>query len=178
MTRVVNTRMDRKQICAGERLVIYKTDDWEFVERKKGKEAVVVIAQTSDGRIILTEQLRRPVGRRVIEFPAGLVGDENENDSAASTARKELEEETGYTCERVDLLARGPSSPGLTSEMISFFRAVNVTRKGEGGGVGGEDITVHEVAPAELRKWLKTKESGGTLTDIKLWAGLHFLTLR
>lgn len=177
MTRVQHTRM-KKKICESERLVIYKTDDWEFVERKKGKEAVVVIAETSDGRIILTEQLRRPVAARVIEFPAGLVGDEDDNADAASTARKELEEETGYTCERVELLARGPSSPGITSEIISFYRAVNVTKKGRGGGVGSEDITVHEVTPAELRKWLKTKESSGVLTDIKLWAGLHFLSLR
>src|SRR6185436_10565451 len=105
-----------KKICEGKRLIVFERDDWEFVERKKGKEAVVVIAQTDDGRVILTEQLRRPVDARVIEFPAGLVGDEDESEDAAETAKKELEEETGYTCERVELLARGPSSPGITSE--------------------------------------------------------------
>ena len=178
MTRVHHPRMKKQQICEGERLIIFKSDDWEFVERKKGKEAVVVIAQTADGRLILTEQLRRPVNARVIEFPAGLVGDEDESTDAAATARKELEEETGYTCERVELLARGPSSPGITSEIISFYRAVNVTKKGDGGGVGDEDIAVHEVTPAELRKWLKTKESAGVLADIKLWAGLYFLPMR
>jgi ADP-ribose pyrophosphatase len=170
--------MNRKQVCESERLIIFKTDDWEFVERKKGKEAVVVIAETNDGRIILTEQLRRPVNARVIEFPAGLVGDEDDNADPAETARKELEEETGYTCERVELLARGPSSPGITSEIISFYRAIDVTRKGKGGGVGSESITVHEVTRAELRKWLKTKESGGVMTDLKLWAGLYFLSMR
>jgi ADP-ribose pyrophosphatase len=178
MTRVVSASMKKTAICESERLVIYQRDDWEFVERKKGKEAVVVLAQTSDGRVVLTEQMRHPVAARVIEFPAGLVGDEEDNADAASTARKELEEETGYTCERVELLARGPSSPGITSEIISFYRAVNVTKKGKGGGVGSEDITVHEVHPTELRKWLRTKESDGVMTDLKLWGGLYFLGLR
>ena len=164
-----------KKVCEGKRLIVFERDDWEFVERKKGKEAVVVIAQTDDGRVILTEQLRRPVNARVIEFPAGLVGDEDPSVDAAETAKKELEEETGYTCERVELLARGPSSPGITSEIISFYRAVNVTRRGKGGGVGGEEITVHEILANELRKWLKTKESSGLMTDIKLWAGLYFV---
>jgi ADP-ribose pyrophosphatase len=164
-----------KKVCEGKRLLLFENDGWEFVERKKGKEAVVVVAMTDEGRVILTEQTRPPVGKAVIDFPAGLVGDEDEGMDAEATAKKELEEETGYVCRSVELLARGPSSPGITSEIVSFYRAVGVRRKGEGGGVGGESIVVHAILLEEVRKWLGKQEKGGKLLDLKVWAGLYFL---
>src|SRR5205807_2821840 len=120
----------------GKHVLVLARDGWEYVERKKGKEAVAVIAVTDDGRLILTEQYRRPVDAIVIDLPAGLVGDEEGNDDPGETARKELEEEVGYRCQSLERLARGPSSPGITSELVSFYRARGLTRIGQGGGVG------------------------------------------
>lgn len=167
-----------KKIAEGKRVVILESDGWEYVERKKGKEAVAVIAQDETGAVILTEQFRRPVDARVIDFPAGLVGDEEGSSDPATTARKELEEETGYTCDRVELLAKGPTSPGITSEVVSFYRAHGVRLKGEGGGVGGEDIEVHTVPLDDLPRWLSERERDGKRLDLKLWGGLYFLTRR
>jgi ADP-ribose pyrophosphatase len=164
-----------KKIAEGKRVVILEDDGWEFVERKKGKEAVAVLAQDESGRVILTEQFRRPVGKKVIDYPAGLVGDEEGSSDPAETARRELDEETGYTCERVELLAKGPTSAGITSELVSFYRAHGVRKKGEGGGVGGESITVHTVALGEIRSWLAAREREGKLIDLKIWGGLYFL---
>src|SRR5687767_5718343 len=127
-----------KTVFEGDHVLVIERDHWQYVERKKGKEAVAVIAETDDGKVILTEQFRRPVNARVIDWPAGLVGDENPDTDAAETAKKELEEETGYVCESVERLAKGPSSPGITSEQVSLYRARGVRKKGEGGGVGGE----------------------------------------
>ncbi|HEY2323049.1 MAG TPA: NUDIX hydrolase, partial [Thermoanaerobaculia bacterium] len=143
-----------KQIFEGKQLVVLERDDWEYVERKKATEAVAVIAMTKDDEVILTEQQRKPVNARVIDWPAGLVGDDGENDPAA-TAKKELEEETGFVCERVELLARGPSSPGITSEIVSLYRAYDVKRVGKGGGVGDEQITVHLVPLGNVERWLR-----------------------
>ena len=164
-----------KTVFEGKHLLVKENDDWQFVERKKGKSAVAVVAETDDGKVILTEQYRKPLGKRVIDYPAGLVGDEEGSSDPAETARKELEEETGYVCGSVEHLATGPSSPGITSELVSFYRARDVTRKGKGGGVGGEDITVHVIPRDELRTWLKKREKEGVLVDLKLWGGLHFL---
>lgn len=165
-----------RKVAEGKRVVIIEDEGWEYVERKKGKEAVAVIAQDDRGRLILTEQFRRPVSARVIDLPAGLVGDEEGSSDPATTARKELEEETGYTCDRVELLAKGPTSPGITSEKVSFYRAHGVRRKGEGGGIGGEDIEVHAVPVASLPEWLRGREAEGRLLDLKLWAGLYFIS--
>ena len=155
-------------IFEGKRVVVLERDGWEYVERKKGKEAVAVIATTDDGKLILTEQYRRPVDARVIDWPAGLVGDEGDEGPEA-TARKELEEETGYTCERVELLAKGPTSPGITSELVSFYRAHSVKKKGG----HEEEITVHEIARDEIDSWLRSR--GEVMVDLKVWGGLHFV---
>jgi ADP-ribose pyrophosphatase len=163
-----------KKVFEGDHLLVLEADDWQYVERKKGKSAVAVLAVTGAGEVILTEQFRRPLGKRVIDYPAGLVGDEGNHDPAA-TAKQELEEETGYTCDSVEHLATGPSSPGITSEMVSFYRAHGVRKHGEGGGVAGEDITVHTVPRAALEKWLHDREAAGVLVDLKLWGGLYFL---
>jgi ADP-ribose pyrophosphatase len=155
-------------IFEGKHVIVCERDGWEYVERKKGKEAVAIIAVTDDGKAILVEQYRRPVDARVIDWPAGLVGDDGENDPAV-TARKELQEETGYTCAEVEFLAKGPTSPGITSELVSFYRAKSLTKKGK----GEEEITVHEVPLDGIREWLTSRRE--VLVDVKIWAGMYFV---
>jgi len=156
-----------KTIFTAKHLLVLERDDWQYVERRKGKEAVAVIAETDEGELILTEQFRKPLNARVIDFPAGLVGDEG-NDDPEETAKRELEEETGYACDSVELLAKGPTSPGITSEIVSIYRARGVRKTGEGGGVGGESITVHRVPLREIASWAQEKQQEGLLIDIKL----------
>lgn len=162
-----------KTVFEGDHLYVIERDHWQYVERKKGKEAAAVLAETDDGEVILTEQFRRPLNARVIDFPAGLIGDEEPDTDGAETARKELEEEAGYTCDSVELLFRGPTSPGITSEIVSLYRAHGVRRTGKGGGVGGEEITVHVVPRSRLRAFLREKGEAGVLIDLKV--GLYFL---
>ena len=157
-----------KKVFEGDHLLVLERDGWQYVERKKGKEAVAVIAETDAGELILTEQFRRPLNARVLDFPAGLVGDEEGSSDPEKTAKKELEEETGYTCDSVEFLTKGPTSAGITSEIVTVYRAIGVRKVGEGGGVGGESITVHLVPSAALRKWLHDKAQRGMLIDVKL----------
>ncbi|HEX6974021.1 MAG TPA: NUDIX hydrolase [Vicinamibacterales bacterium] len=161
-----------KTVFEGDHLYVRERDGWQYVERKKATEAVAVLAETEDGEVVLTEQKRKPLNARVIDFPAGLVGDEDANTTAEETARKELEEETGYTCDSVELVARGPSSPGITSEIVSLYRARGVRRIGKGGGVEGEEITVHVVPRGRLWRFFQDKQSEGVLIDLKV--GMFF----
>src|SRR3954451_23425176 len=112
-----------RQIFEGKHVLVLERDGWEFVERKKGKSAVVILAVTDDDRVIFVEQFRRPVNARVIDFPAGLVGDDSGDDDPAETAKRELLEETGYFCANAVRLTSGPSSPGITSETAAFYSA-------------------------------------------------------
>lgn len=154
-----------RTVFEGKHVVVRERDGWEFVERKNATEAVAVIAVTDEGEVVLTEQYRRPVDARVIDWVAGLL---DSSKDAEATARQELEEEAGFACDTIERLASGPSSPGITSEFVHLVRARGLRKVGAGGGVGGEKITVHLVPKADLSAWLRKKESEGILVDLKV----------
>ena len=109
-----------------------KRGRWEYVSRVGDVRAVVILA-TYEGQVILVEQPRIAVGGRCLELPAGLVGDEDPNATVEGTAVKELEEETGFTADRIERLGDFHSSPGMLSESFTLVRAHGVPI-GDGGG--------------------------------------------
>jgi ADP-ribose pyrophosphatase len=154
-------------------------DGWEFADRRGITGIVGVVAVTPEGRLLLVEQYRPPVRVPVLELPAGLVGDgpEEEAESLVEGARRELLEETGYDATHWTAVARGCTSPGTTSEIMTLFLATGVTRVGPGGGSNGESIRVHAVALEEADVWLAGREAEGILIDLKVYSGLHFARL-
>ena len=137
---------------------------WEYVERVGGMTAVVIVA-LHDGKYILVEQARVPIGgRRCIELPAGLVGDEDDL-GIEDTAIKELEEETGFLCDRVERLGEFFSSPGMVAEGYTLVRAHGVR---PGGTKIEDDIDVHLVAPGEVAGFIAAKRAQGLAIDSKL----------
>ena len=161
----------------GEWLRMVKRGHWESCERTHGKDglAVLVIAVTPDDHVLFVEQYRVPLGAKTIEMPAGLVGDDHDDDSLEAAARRELIEETGWEPGRVDVLLVGPTSSGMSNERIAFARARNLRKVGEGGGGADEDITVHAVPRASAPAWLMRKYAEGYELDLKLWAGLWMI---
>ena len=102
--------MSRTVEWEGKYIRIVREGRWEYVERCGGVHAVVILAE-HDGKVILIEQERVPLGgRRCLELPAGLVGDEDDK-GVEETAIKELEEETGFTAGRIERLGGFYSSP-------------------------------------------------------------------
>lgn len=161
---------------AGRYLSLLERDGWEFASRSNARAVVVLVAVTDRGELLLVEQFRKPVGARVIELPAGLVGDHVDPDeSVLEAASRELEEETGFRAARLTRLMDCPSSAGLTDEIISFIRADGLERVGPGGGDSSEDITVHKVPLDEVDAWLRRKQESGTPMDPKIYAGLYWL---
>ena len=160
----------------GQWLRMVRRGHWEYAERTHGNGmAVIIIAVTPDDEVLFVEQFRVPLGRRTIEMPAGLVGDDHANDTLEAAAHRELIEETGWQPARVDVLLVGPTSSGMSSERIAFVRALDLTRVGEGGGVDNEDITVHTVPRSQAPAWLMRKQAEGFELDLKLWAGLWMI---
>ena len=155
-------------------------DGWEYVERPNCTGAVIIIALTDEGKLLFTEQYRIPVGKPVIEFPAGLVGDRRGEEAEAleTAAIRELLEETGYAAERILPLASGPTSAGLSNELVTLVQAVGLVKRAAGGGEGYERITVHEVPLGDVEAWLRRMEARGRLVDPKVYAGLYFLKQR
>jgi ADP-ribose pyrophosphatase len=149
-------------------------DGWEFVRRNQAKDVVGIVAVTEEGELLLVEQYRPPVNCPVIELPAGLVGDVDAED-LLTAAQRELEEETGYRATHLNVLARGPSSAGLTEEVVTLVLAEGLTKVGGGGGIENERITLHRVPTTSIGKWLGECAAKGTLIDHKIHAALWWL---
>jgi len=166
-----------KVLHAGTHLSLIREGHWEYAARAKATGAAIIVAVTDQRTVVLVEQYRIPVHARTVEFPAGLIGDEtDQNDEAhADAARRELLEETGFAAEHMEVLTHGPASSGLGSELVTLFRATGLRRVGKGGGVDKEDITVHEVPLDGVDAWLESKAKAGVLVDPKTYAGLYFI---
>lgn len=161
----------------GRWLNLRKRGRWEYAERTNPAGAVIILALTPDDKLLFVEQYRVPIQQTTIEMPAGLVGDiaGQSDEGALIAAQRELEEETGYRCQRVEFIHRGPSSSGMSTEMIAFVRAYDLQKVGTGGGDESENITVHEVPVGEAGAWLFARAAEGYSIDPKLFAGLWFL---
>lgn len=143
---------------------------WEYASRARGIRAAAIIAIDHEGCVLLVEQFRVPLGRVCLEIPAGLIGDDDghENESAEVAAIRELEEETGYTAAHMENLGEFHSSPGMVSEAFTLLRARGLTKVGEGGGLPGEDITVHRVPLAELAQFVAQWRERGHAVDVRI----------
>jgi ADP-ribose pyrophosphatase len=150
-----------------------KRDKWEYASRTNKISAVVILAEY-EGKLILVDQPRVPPDCRCIELPAGLVGDDDPDATPESTAIKELEEETGFTAERIERLGEFLASPGMLSEGFTLVRAHGVRKIGEGGGDENEDINVHLVPRSEIPNFVEQKRAEGFGVDVKLLIFMNF----
>jgi len=167
--------MRTRTLWSGRHLAVRQVNGWEYVTRPAATGVVGIVPITRDGKVVLIEQYRPPVGASVVEVPAGLAGDVDglSGESLLSAAQRELLEETGYEADSWTELVRGYSSAGLTDEALTFFLATGLRKTGAGGGDGSESITVHEVPWDELPGWLSERQRHGAQIDLKLLAGLY-----
>ena len=154
-------------VWEGRFVAVKQRGKWEYVSRSRGVSAAVILA-IDDGKVILVEQYRVPLGGWCIELPAGLVGDESEGEAVEVAALRELEEETGYRAERMVDLGCFHSSPGMLSESFTLLRAEGLSRTGDGGGVEGEEIIVHRVPLEDVPAFIAAKRAEGRAIDVKL----------
>ncbi|MGN6269840.1 MAG: NUDIX hydrolase [Sphingomonas sp.] len=154
-------------VWQGKYLVTKRRGTWEFVSRAGGIRAAVILA-VDDGTVILVEQFRVPLGRSCLELPAGLIGDVDAGESVEDSARRELEEETGYHAGEIEDLGEFYSSPGMASESFTLVRATGLTKVGDGGGDHDENITVHRVPLGEVAAFVAAKRTEGLAIDVKL----------
>ena len=164
-------------LYGGKFLTLVREGRWEYCERVNKTGAVMIFSCTPEGNVLLVEEYRPPIGQQSLCFPAGLSGDEGP-ESDAVAAQRELLEETGYEVAEMRYLFTGPSSPGLTSETVSFYLATGLRKVAQGGGVDNENITVHEVPLDTIDTWLAEQVAQGKALDPRIYTGLYFLKTR
>lgn len=162
----------------GKYLTLQRDGRWEFVSRVNARGAVFVVAATPKNEIVLVEQYRVAVRRLCVELPAGIIdGFTNGRiEPPEETAARELLEETGYTGLPPELLLRGPSSPGLSSELLYFYRIRQARRVGVGGGLAEEHekIVVHVVPLVDVPLFLEQANAMGKYVEPRIYAGIWF----
>lgn len=174
----MNADEEREVLFEGRHLRFVSRNGWEYADRPHVSGIVIIVAVTTENHLILVEQFRPPVNSRVVELPAGLAGDVAgfEEEDLAEAARRELLEETGYAADSFTRLFAGPPSAGLSSEVLTFFRAEGLTKIEAGGGDESEDIQIHEVPLDQVVGWLNDRvRTEGVCIDPKIFAGLYFV---
>jgi ADP-ribose pyrophosphatase len=153
--KIVNLYVDTIQHPSGRQAIR------EVVVHPGGVTAVPVL---DDGRIVLVRQYRYPLGKYILELPAGKL---DSNQSPLETIKRELEEEIGYRAGELSYECGFCSSPGFCNEIIRLFIARSLTpvpqRLEE-----GEHITV-EITPLEE---CMRKIASGEIADGKTILGI------
>lgn len=92
-----------------------KTSTREIV---KHPGAVAIIALTQDKKLLLVKQFRKPLEKVIYEIPAGKV---EQGEEPLHTAKRELKEETGYSCESLNHVVSFYTSPGFADELLHIY---------------------------------------------------------
>ncbi|MCP8616775.1 NUDIX hydrolase [Salirhabdus salicampi] len=114
--KVINVQLDDVQLPNG------KTSKREIV---KHPGAVAVIPITKDKKIVLVEQYRKALERSLVEIPAGKL---EKGEAPEVTAKRELEEETGYAAEHLTYVTAFYTSPGFADELVHLYVAENLEK--------------------------------------------------
>ena len=123
-------RIDRRLVHKGHVIDFYEDDiqlpdgrvaKWDFI---KHKGAAAVVAVRDDGKILMVRQYRNTADRMTLEIPAGSRNTEDE--PTLICASRELEEETGYRSDNLELLVRLRTAIAYCDEFIDVYVARNL----------------------------------------------------
>jgi len=128
--------------------------------------SVVVLPVFPDGRILVIRQFRYVAGRHLWELVAG---HKEPNESFLIGARRELQEEAGYTARRWTKMLEFYPSPGLLTERMVLFLARDL-KKVQASPEADEKITSRILPLAQALRWIRS----GKIRDGKSVAGILF----
>ena len=159
--RILNLRVDKVVFDDG----IQATR--EIVEHRG---ASVIIPLLENNHVLLVRQYRYAVGKELLEIPAGTcdVGESPEN-----CAKRELQEETGYTSDDLEKVLECYVAPGYSTEKIYFYLARSL-KKAERDPDEDERISVEQISLSEAISKVRTGEICDAKTICALFRTLDF----
>jgi ADP-ribose pyrophosphatase len=127
----------------------------------------VVVPLLDDGRVILVSQLRYPLGKRILELPAGKLAP---GEDPVAAAVRELEEETGWSADSVEKLTSIYTTPGFCDEELHIYLATRLKEslRGQTREEGEFTMTVHLFPLDEVIRMIDSGEihDGKTIVGI------------
>lgn len=125
---------------------------------------VAIVAIDSEDNVLLIRQYRKPVGKVLLEIPAGGI---EPGEDPLGCARRELEEETGFSAEKWEGLGSFYTSPGFCTEYMHLYLATGLSP----GKLAAEADESIELVRIPLRK-VPELIASGEVCDAKTIAGL------
>lgn len=165
-------RLNRELVYKGAILDIYKDtmdvgngkiEEWDFVAHRKGAACIVPVLP--DGRILMVRQYRNALERDTIEVPAG--ARDSVTEDTLVCAVREMEEETGYTSNKVSKLLSLRTTVAFCNEMVDVYLAEDLV-PGEQHLDDAEDIRVEAFELDTLKQLIYE----GTIQDAKTVAAI------
>ncbi|HZU16179.1 MAG TPA: NUDIX hydrolase [Candidatus Dormibacteraeota bacterium] len=155
--RIMAVRVDRLELPNGA-----------VVEREavRHPKIAAVVALDEQERVLLVREYRHPAGKTFLQIPSGI---REPGEEAASCARRELIEETGYDVRSLEHLAGFYPSPGVSNEFVDLFLGTELVRVGSPQPEGEQGVL------EQLRLPLKEavrRVLSGELLDGKTMVGI------
>lgn len=159
MKKFEEKTIQTNQIYNGN-VVHLQVDDVTLPNEKTSKRelikhpgAVGVIPITKDKKIVMVEQYRKPLEKSLVEIPAGKL---EAGEKPEVTAVRELEEETGYTTNKMELVTSFYTSPGFANELMYIYQTDQLKPLEE--KVAGDDdefVELVELTLDEAKQYVK-----------------------
>jgi len=145
--RIIQVQVDEVELPNG------KTSTRELV---KHPGAVAIIAVTDDNKIVMVEQYRKPLEKTIVEIPAGKL---EKGEEPSLCAKRELEEETGYDCQSLELISSFYTSPGFADEIIHVYLAKGLSKKENAAGLDEDEfVNLMEVTLEEAQVLIEEQQ--------------------
>ena len=153
--RAVRLRVDTVATAGG------RQSTREIVEHA---DCIAVIAVDAEDNVLLVKQFRKPIEKELLEIPAGGI---DEGEDAAAAVKREMQEETGFQPQRLELLGGFYSAPGWATEYLYLYLATDLTPS-QLHAEDTEGIEVVRVPVSQVPELI----SSGKIQDGKSVAGL------
>ncbi|WP_066060794.1 NUDIX hydrolase [Neobacillus soli] len=178
MSKLEEKTLHSQEIFSGKVISLHLQD----VELPNGKHskreiikhpgAVAILAITDDKKIVMVEQYRKALERTIVEIPAGKL---EKGEEPALCARRELEEETGYACEGLELLTSFYTSPGFADEIVHVFLAKGLTKMENSAALDEDEfVNLEELTLDEVLQYIKEQK----IYDAKTIYAVQYLQLQ
>jgi ADP-ribose pyrophosphatase len=161
--RVIDVHLEEVELPDG------KTSTREVV---KHPGAVAIIAVTSEGKVVLVRQFRKPLEQVIYEIPAGKL---EPGELPHESVKRELEEETGYTSNSIKQIQSFYTSPGFADEIVHVFYTDQLEKLETALGLDDDEfLDVIEVSLEEAEKLIEDKK----IFDAKTVYAVQYLQLK
>jgi ADP-ribose pyrophosphatase len=161
------------------KVISLQVDEVELPNGKKAMRelikhpgAVAIIAITDENKLVLVEQYRKALGRTIVEIPAGKL---EKGEEPLECAKRELEEETGYECQTLELVTSFYTSPGFADEIVHVYIAKGLTKKEDAAGLDEDEfVNLLEWSLEEAEDAIEAKQ----IYDAKTVFAVQYLQLQ